>query len=172
MNYDLVSVFEKLNIDITTKEEITLKEYKDLYDFFYNNQVSKIVHDRFFYKLIEKVPSIEMKHEIYRRNPYFIKTYENGQKLYFYFETFSSYRIDEKIYLRMYWSGKYNRIFDDFDSDELNEKEMKEAINFFKDCPFYEGENRNSINIYLDSYNKITEESLDKTVDIIANLFL
>jgi len=171
MNFNIVSILKKLDIDITTKRDVTLIEYKNLYDFFHNLSVEKIIFNKLIDKLIEKVPSIEIK---YDSKEYFIEKYfkyldKNNKILYFYYTYFIGY-TDKKIYINMYWCGKKFRNFK-YDKNMLNMEEMQEAINFFKDSPFFEMKITNKINICLGEYDKITDEIINENANLISKLF-
>ena len=53
MNYDIVKDFEKLEIDIFTKREITTTELLKLKDFFYFFEIHTIMCNKFIEKFIE-----------------------------------------------------------------------------------------------------------------------
>ena len=55
MNYDIVKVFEKLEIDIFTKREITTAELLKLKDFFYFFEIHTIMCNKFIDKKVQHV---------------------------------------------------------------------------------------------------------------------
>jgi len=175
MNYDIVKDFEKLEIDIFTKREITTTELLKLKDFFYFFEIHTIMCNKFIEKFIEvfieKVTNEKVSIEKVTDKCLLYKV--NDEKvLYFHLNYYKNY--NDNYGIKMYWCGTNYIEYDDayFRNNRLDMKNMEEAIKFYKDCPFFEKKIINYINIELGNYRINNIDVINEKAEILSTWFV
>lgn len=175
MNCDLVSILEKLNIDITCNRNINLKEFMELKESLDNFSFQNVICNYFIDKFIENVGNnIIEKKVVNEKNNCFVYKYTDDEYIYFDIKYYRSYRDDSGI--RIYWCGKEYKDCKDSDMYYMNKSidinNMRDAILFFRGCPFFEKKISNEINIFLGNYKSITEDFINEKAMMLAKFFL
>ena len=84
MNCDLVSILEKLNIDITCNRNINLKEFMELKESLDNFSFQNVICNYFIDKFIENVGNnIIEKKVVNEKNNCFVYKYTDEEYIYF-----------------------------------------------------------------------------------------
>jgi hypothetical protein len=170
MNYDIVTDFEKLKIDIFSKREITTTELLKLKDFFYFFEIHTIMCNKFIDKFIElsnekiSIEKVSDKCLLYKVN--------DEKVLYFHLNYYKNY--NDNYGIKMYWCGTNYTEYDDayFRNNRLDMKNMEEAIKFYKDCPFFEKKIINYINIELGNYRINNIDIINEKSEILSAWFV
>jgi hypothetical protein len=170
MNYDIVKDFEKLEIDIFTKREITTAELLKLKDFFYFFEIHTIMCNKFIDKFIElsnekiSIEKVSDKCLLYKVN--------DEKFLYFHLNYYKNY--NDNYGIKMYWCGTNYIEYDDayFRNNRLDMKNMEEAIKFYKDCSFFEKKIINYINIELGNYRINNIDIINEKAEILSAWFV
>jgi hypothetical protein len=175
MNCDLLSILEKLNIDITCNRNINLKEFMELKECLDKFSFQNVICNYFINKFIENVGNdIIEKSVINEKNNCFVYKYTDDEYIYFDIKYYKNYRDDSGI--RIYWCGKEYKECREEDSYYSNKSIdiniMRDAILFFRGCPFFEKKISNEINIFLGNYKSITEEFINEKAMALAKFFL
>jgi hypothetical protein len=175
MNCDLVSILEKLNIDITCNRNINLKEFMELKESLDKFSFQNVICNYFIDKFIENVGNdIIEKKVVNEKNNCFVYKYTDDEYIYFDIKYYKNYRDDSGI--RIYWCGKEYKECREEDSYYSNKSIdiniMRDAILFFRGCPFFEKKISNEINIFLGNYKSITEDFINEKAMMLAKFFL
>jgi hypothetical protein len=175
MNCNLVSILEKLNIDITCNHNINLKEFMELKECLDKFSFQNVICNYFIDKFIENVGNdIIEKKMINEKNNCFVYKYTDEEYIYFDIKYYKNYRDDSGI--RIYWCGKEYKECREEDSYYSNKSIdiniMRDAILFFRGCPFFEKKISNEINIFLGNYKSITEDFINEKAMALAKFFL
>ena len=175
MNCDLVSILEKLNIDITCNRNINLKEFMELKECLDKFSFQNVICNYFIDKFIENVGNdIIEKKVVNEKNNCFVYKYTDDEYIYFDIKYYKNYRDDSGI--RIYWCGKEYKECREEDSYYSNKSIdiniMRDAILFFRGCPFFEKKISNEINIFLGNYKLITEDFINEKAMALAKFFL
>ncbi len=176
MNCDLVSILEKLNIDITSKRNINLKEFMELKECLDKFSFQNVICNYFIDKFIENIGNdIIEKKFVNEKNNCFVYKYTDDEYIYFDIKYYTNYRDDAGI--RIYWCGKEyidcrENEYYYYGNKSIDINIMRDAILFFRGCPFFEKKISNEIHIFLGDYKLITEEFINEKAMMLAKFFL